>query len=124
MVYDVGASLPILSVPLAAGEHPVVVRLAQAVAAYYALRAQPLPGYGAWLQQEGVGSTAVYVSQRRGASGQVEATVEMRWRFAVRPDGLGSVRLETRGSEPIDVGSLEGPALAWLDREFRRVSVR
>ncbi|RIH81584.1 hypothetical protein Mlute_02759 [Meiothermus luteus] len=122
VVYDVSATLPSASAQALSAGHPVVVRLAQAVAAYYALEARPLPGYSRWVQRQGVGSTAVYVSQRINAQGQVEATVEMRWTFAVRADGLGSVRLETLASEMIDAALVEGPAFAWLDRNFRRVA--
>ncbi|MCS7059161.1 MAG: hypothetical protein NZL94_09815 [Meiothermus sp.] len=122
VVYDVSATLPSASAQVLFAGHPVVVRLAQTVAAYYALEARPLPGYGRWVQRQGAGSTAVYVSQRVDAQGRVEAAVEMRWTFAVRPDGYGSVRLETLASETIDVASVEGPAFGWLDRNFRRVA--
>ncbi len=122
VVYDVGAGFSVGSVQSAGAGHPVITRLAQSVASYYALEARPLPGYGRWVQRLGTGSTAIYVSQRVNAQGQPEATIEMRWTFAVRADGFGSVRLETLASEQIDVGLVEGPAFARLDRDFRRVA--
>lgn len=122
VVYDVGGGLPMGSVQAVGAGHPVIVRLAQSVASYYALEARPLPGYGRWVQRLGTGATAIYISQRLNAQGQVEASIEMRWTFAVRADGFGSVRLETLASEQIDVGAVEGPAFAKLDRDFRRVA--
>ncbi|MDW8426217.1 MAG: hypothetical protein RMK51_09805, partial [Meiothermus sp.] len=118
VVYDVGGGFPWGG----AQGNPVVVRLSQSVATYYALEARPLPGYGRWVQRLGTGSTAIYVSQRLNAQGQPVASIEMRWSFAVRADGFGSVRLETLASEAIDVGLVEGPAFARLDRDFRRVA--
>ncbi len=122
VVYDVGGGFPVGSVQAVGAGHPVVIRLSQSVASYYALEARPLPGYGRWVQRLGTGATAIYVSQRLNASGQVEASIEMRWTFAVRADGFGSVRLETLASEQIDVGLVEGPAFSRLDRDFRRVA--
>ncbi|WP_337868807.1 hypothetical protein [Meiothermus sp.] len=122
VVYDVGGGFTSGSAQAVAAGNPVVIRLSQSVATYYALEARPLPGYGRWVQRLGTGSTAIYVSQRTNAQGQVEASIEMRWTFAVRADGFGSVRLETLASEQIDVGLVEGPAFARLDRDFRRVA--
>ncbi|GEM82317.1 hypothetical protein [Meiothermus hypogaeus] len=122
VVYEVGSGFPLGSVQAVGAGHPIIVRLSQSVASYYALEARPLPGYGRWVQRLGTGSTAIYVSQRLNAQGQPEATIEMRWTFAVRADGFGSVRLETLASEQIDVGLVEGPAFARLDRDFRRVA--
>ncbi|MDW8481103.1 MAG: hypothetical protein RML14_04285 [Meiothermus sp.] len=53
VVYDVSATLPSASAQVLFAGHPVVVRLAQTVAAYYALEARPLPGYGRWVQRQG-----------------------------------------------------------------------
>ncbi|GEM85520.1 hypothetical protein [Meiothermus granaticius] len=107
--------------PRAAG-NPVEIALAQSVAAYYALGAQPLPGYGRWVQRLSEGPTAIYVSEKRDASGKVVATIEMRWSFGVRPDGYGVVKLQTLSTEKIDVGAVEGPAFRWLDHDFTRVA--
>jgi hypothetical protein len=100
---------------------PAIARVAQALATYYALEARPLDGYGKWIQRQNLGFTAVYASERRDG-GQVVATVEMRWAFARRQDGLISVRLNTLSNNDIDAGAIEGPAFSKLDSEFRRIA--
>ncbi|MBF6595110.1 MAG: hypothetical protein IVW51_11800 [Thermaceae bacterium] len=120
VVYDVPAAKD-FSMNLAAG-NPVLTALAQSVATYYALEAQPLPGYGRWTQRLSQGPTAVYVSQKLDPSGKVVAVIEMRWSFAVRQDGYGVVKLQTLSSDKIDVGAVEGPAFSRLDRDFTRVA--
>jgi hypothetical protein len=120
VVYDVPRSGEFTQA-WAAG-NPIVTALAQSVATYYALEAQPLPSYGRWVQRLSEGPTAVYVSNKLDPSGKVVATVEMRWSFGVRPDGYGVVKLQTLASEKIDVGAVEGPAFGRLDRDFTRVA--
>lgn len=120
VVYDV-PRLGEFTQARAAGD-PIVIALAQSVATYYALEAQPLPGYGRWVQRLSEGPSAVYVSNKLDASGKVVATVEMRWSFRARPDGYGVVKLQTLASEKIDVGAVEGPAFGRLDRDFTRVA--
>ena len=105
-----------------AAGNPILTALGQSVATYYALEAQPLPGYGRWTQRLSQGATAVYVSDKRDAEGKAVATIEMRWSFSVRKDGYGAVKLQTLASEKIDVGAVEGPAFGRLDRDFTRVA--
>jgi len=123
VVYEV-PNLSVFAQQRAQGQvgNPVTTSLSQSVAAYYALEARAPAGYGRWVQRLSQGASAIYVSDKRDSSGKVVATIEMRWTFALRPDGLGSVRLQTLASEQIDVGAVEGPAFARLDRDFRRVA--
>lgn len=121
VVYEVSAGGQLLAQGAQTASSPVITALARSLATYYALEARPLPGYNRWVQRLAQGATTIYVSERFDPSGKAIATIEMRWTLAVRPDGFGSVRLETRSTEQIDVGLVEGPAFGRLDRDFNRV---
>lgn len=120
VVYEVPVSNTLGVQPTVAGD-PVTTRLAQALVVFYTLEAQPPLGYGRWTPQLAQGSTVIYTSEKRDAQGAVTGKIEMRWTLGHRPDGNGSVRLETLTSEKLDVSAVEGAAFARLDRTYRRL---
>lgn len=121
VVYEVPISSSLgVQTMIAAGD-PVVTRLAQALVVFYTLEATSPAGYGRWTPQIGQGTAVVYASEKRDPQGAVTGKIEMRWTLGHRPDGNGSVRLETLSSEKADVASVEGAAFARLDRTYRRL---